>query len=56
MVDFDLRELSAPLEALRPEVNAAYKRLDSRWDEIAAQLKKTANPVYGWLRAFGESE
>ena len=44
MVDFDLRELSAPLEALRPEVAAAYKRLDAKWDEIAAQIGKLPIP------------
>lgn len=44
MVDFDLRKLSAPLEELRPEVMAAYKRLDSKWNAIAAQLAKLPIP------------
>ncbi len=54
MSDFDLRELSAPIEALRPDVKAAYIRLDSRWEEIANHLKKLAIPcVIGY--AFWES-
>ena len=44
MVDFDLRELSAPLEALQPEVKAAYKRLDDKWDAVAAALRKLPIP------------
>ena len=44
MVDFDLGELSAPLEALRPEVKAAYKRLDSRWQAITNQLRQLSLP------------
>jgi hypothetical protein len=44
MVDFDLSELSAPLESLRAEVKAAYKRLDSKWQEITDKLKKLPIP------------
>jgi len=44
MVNFDLRELSAPLEALRPEVEAAYKQLDEKWDAVAAALRKLPIP------------
>jgi len=44
MVDFDLRELSAPLEELRPEVQAAYKRLDAQWDAVSNALKKLPIP------------
>ena len=39
MVDLDLRKLSAPIEALRPGLDGAYKRLDKKWDEIAQCLK-----------------
>lgn len=34
MVNLDLRKLSAPVEALRPNLAEAYKRLDAQWDEI----------------------
>lgn len=44
MADFDLRALSAPIEALRRDVKAAYARLDERWDEIADEMKKLAIP------------
>ncbi len=44
MVNFDLRELSAPLEALRPDVDAAYKRLDDKWNALADQLRKLPIP------------
>ena len=44
MVNFDLRELSAPVEALRSDVDAAYKRLDSKWDAVAKALKKLPLP------------
>lgn len=44
MVDFDLRELSAPIEALRSDVDAAYKRLDAKWDAVAKALKKLPIP------------
>ena len=40
MVDIDLGKLSAPLEELRTDVDAAYKRLDSQWDSVAKQLSK----------------
>ncbi len=45
MVDIDLRKLSAPIEALRPALGDAYKRLDSKWDEIAEALKSLAIPT-----------
>ena len=44
MVDLDLRELSAPIKALRPELADAYKRLDSKWNEIAECLKALPIP------------
>jgi len=44
MVDFDLRKLSAPIEALRSDVDAAYKRLDERWDAVAKALKALPIP------------
>lgn len=44
MVDLNLRELSAPIEALRPKVDAAYKLLDEQWKAIAAQLSELPIP------------
>lgn len=44
MVEFDLGELSAPLESLRPDVKAAYKRLDDKWQAITDKLKKLPIP------------
>ncbi len=44
MADYDLCELSAPFEALRPDVKAAYQRLDSEWETIANQLRKLPIP------------
>ena len=44
MVNFDLRELSAPLEALRPEVDAAYELLEAKWNAVADQLRKLPIP------------
>ncbi|MBX3447993.1 MAG: hypothetical protein KF777_00450 [Planctomycetaceae bacterium] len=44
MVDFDLGALSAPIEALRSDVNEAYKRLDERWNEVSSALKKLPIP------------
>ncbi len=44
MVDLDLRKLSAPIEELRPKLDAAYKRLDAQWGEIEACLKKLPIP------------
>lgn len=44
MVEINLRELSAPLEAIRSDVEAAYKRLDDKWEEISEQLKKLPIP------------
>ena len=44
MVDLNLRKLSAPIEALRSDVDAAYKRLDSQWKAIAKQLSKLPIP------------
>jgi hypothetical protein len=38
MADFDLRALSAPLEALRADVTAAYQRLDAKWQDVLQQL------------------
>jgi len=45
MVDIDLGKLSAPLEELRTEVDAAYKRLDSQWDRVSKQLSKLPIPI-----------
>ena len=44
MVNFDLRKLSAPLEELRPEVEAAYKRLDQKWESVTAALRQLPIP------------
>ncbi len=44
MADFDLRKLSAPIEALRPELEAAYKRLDAKWKAVIDQLQKLLIP------------
>jgi hypothetical protein len=44
MVDIDLRKLSAPVEALRTELDDAYKRLDAKWAEIETVLKKLPIP------------
>lgn len=41
----DLRELSAPLENLRSDVEAAYKRLDEQWDKVSKELAKLPIPV-----------
>ena len=45
MVNIDLRKLSAPIEALHPALGDAYKRLDSKWEEIAETLKSLAIPT-----------
>ena len=45
MVKLDLRKLSAPVEALRPQLDDAYKRLDSKWAEIVACLKSLPIPT-----------
>lgn len=45
MVKIDLRALSAPIEALRPSLSDAYKRLDDNWEEIAETLKKLPIPT-----------
>ena len=44
MVNFDLRKLSAPVEALRPELDEAYKRLDAKWEGIATCLNGLSIP------------
>lgn len=44
MVELNLRELSAPIEALRPEVSEAYKRLDAKWAQIAECLNELPIP------------
>ena len=44
MTDLDLRSLSAPLEAMRGKVDAAYKLLDQQWKAIAAQLSELPIP------------
>ncbi len=45
MVDLDLRSLSAPIEALRSKVEAAYHLLDGQWKAIAAQLSELPIPT-----------
>jgi hypothetical protein len=45
VVSIDVRKLSAPIEALRPALGDAYKRLDSKWDEIAETFKSLSIPV-----------
>ena len=44
MANLDLRKLSASLEALRPEVDAAYKRLDAKWKAVTDQLRSLPIP------------
>ncbi|MEM9184863.1 MAG: hypothetical protein AAGB00_00030 [Planctomycetota bacterium] len=44
MADVNLRALSAPIEALREEVSAAYKRLDTTWSAIADELSRLPIP------------
>lgn len=53
MVDFDLRELSAPIEALEAEILVAYVRLDKRWSDVVSALKKLPMPC-GYWHAFSE--
>jgi hypothetical protein len=38
MADLDLCALSAPLEALRADVMAAYQRLDAKWQAVSQRL------------------
>ena len=44
MVNLNLRKLSAPIEALRPKLADAYKRLDIKWEEIVKCLKSLPIP------------
>ncbi|MBD3676302.1 MAG: hypothetical protein HUJ26_22555 [Planctomycetaceae bacterium] len=44
MVDHDLTALSAPIEELRADVQAAYERLDNEWEAVANTLKKLPIP------------
>ena len=44
MVDLNLRELSAPLRALKPEVKEAFDRLNAKWKAVVAELKKITIP------------
>lgn len=44
MVKIDLRALSAPFDEMRPEIQAAYEKLDKQWDAIIKQLKKLPIP------------
>jgi hypothetical protein len=41
----DLHKLSAPVEALRPALDEAYKRLDAQWDEVARCFKELPIPT-----------
>ena len=36
--------MSAPIEALRPELEAAYKRLDAKWKAVSDHLQKLLIP------------
>jgi hypothetical protein len=45
MVNLDLRELSAPVEALRLDLKAAYERLDSKWNEVVKIFKSLPIPT-----------
>ena len=40
----DLRKISAPVEELIPELQAAFKILDDKWDEIGKALNKLPVP------------
>ena len=44
MAELDLRALSARLEALQPDVKAAYARLDAKWVEITQVLRNLSIP------------
>ncbi len=44
MVELDLRKLSGPVEALRPALTEAYKRLDVQWAEVEKCLKTLPIP------------
>ena len=44
MVNLDLKALAAPIEALRGDVDIAYKRLDKKWKEIAETLSRLPIP------------
>lgn len=46
MADLDLRTLSAPIEALRSKVDAAYKLLDEQWKAITVQLSELPIPTF----------
>ena len=45
MANLNLKALSAPIEALRPEVDAAYKRLDAKWKAVTDHLGKLPIPT-----------
>ncbi|HBE71251.1 MAG TPA: hypothetical protein DDW52_24150 [Planctomycetaceae bacterium] len=55
MVDLDLRKLSAPIEALRPEIKQAYANLDRKWEAIADCLKPVPVAVsYAYFQDEGD--
>lgn len=41
----DMRKLSAQIEAMRPALDEAYKRLDARWSEVVETLKSLPIPT-----------
>lgn len=59
MVDQDLRKLSARIEALRPEVDEAYKRLDAKWARLSSHIEKLPIPCtvgYTFWNSDGSDE
>ncbi len=44
MAELNLAQLSAPIEALRDEVEAAYARLHNKWEAIAEKLRSLPIP------------
>ena len=54
---FDLKELAAPLERLRPELDAAYESLETEWAAITETLRALPIPqrVVVELPAWGQN-
>ncbi|MEM6798787.1 MAG: hypothetical protein AAF589_04665 [Planctomycetota bacterium] len=44
MSELDLQKLSAPIEALKPEVINAYKAIDSTWESVGRKLSDLTIP------------
>lgn len=53
-MDAKLKELAAPLEALRPQVESAYLRLEEKWSAVIDLLSSLPIPCdvshkYSWI-------